>query len=535
MRLPTQEEYNVGLQKFQKLYAKINLVNSVGQDLGTWESVVIGNPTFTIDSTSSIRRTCNFTIAATNGRGLNAELKDGAQIWLDTYLQIYLGIEDMRTGEVIYTKMGKYMLENPHRVYSATDNTFTIKGIDMMCKLTGLRNGNLEGVKHTIEQGTNVRNAILGCLELANIKDYVVDECQYDVPNQINIDAGGTIYDILQELLNIDPNMQMYFDVDGVFRYEPIPTGDDEQIIIDTDYWDKSLISYSIDYDFDSVKNVIEVLGKTHDIKNFGEATLSNNTYSVDIPTIESYLDNIKVGFIAPSVINNPKININSLGVKDIKDELGNPAKFQTHFTEEGTTANSYQVIKYNEEKGYFIYLGEITPYGTAQDDNPESPFYVNGRLGKIRIVLEGGEYDNIYTSSQAQKRAEWELYRRCKLTDNIEITSVPVLWADVNCLIRISLPKGKDSNGNYIESETNTYMITSINTTFGVNGNQTIKASRYYPFYNDNKNKKHDHIWTIKSTETITYKGSQPYETRTIYRTIYKCPICNAEKIVEH
>ena len=145
MRLPTQEEYNVGLQKYQKLYAKINLVNSVGQDLGTWESVVIGNPSFTIDSTSSIRRTCSFSVAATNGRGLNTELKDGAQIWLDTYLKIYLGIEDMRTGKIIYTNMGKYMLENPHRVYSATDNTFTIKGMDMMCKLTGLRNGNLEG------------------------------------------------------------------------------------------------------------------------------------------------------------------------------------------------------------------------------------------------------------------------------------------------------------------------------------------------------------------------------------------------------
>ena len=492
MRLPSKDEYNVGLQNYQKLYAKVNLINSLGQDLGSWEGVIVGNPTFTVDSTSAIRRTCSFSIVATNGRGVDTEIKDGAKIWLDTFIQVYLGIENNRTQEIVYTNMGKYMLENPHRVYDATNNTYTIKGVDLMCKLTGLRNGNLEGLTHVIEQGANVKTAILGCLDLAGITDRAVSECQFDVPNQINVDAGGTVYDLLQSLLKIDPTMQMYFDVDGVFRYESIPTGKNEQIIVNTDYWKKSLIGYSIDYDFDSIKNVIEVIGKTHNIKNYGDTTLTSNTYSTSIVTVNSYTDGLKIGFTIHSEITNPKLKINNLSALNILDSEGNPAVFQTHF-KNVSDGSSYQVVRYIADGNYFLYLGEITPYGTTQDDNPESPYYVNGRLGKIRIVLSGGDYDNITTYMQAQKRAEWELYKRCKLTDSIEITSIPILWLDVNCLIRITLPKEsmyeverKKAAGIPVEEETNDYMITSISTTFGTNGSQTIKASRYYPLYNE-------------------------------------------------
>lgn len=473
--MPTQSEYNVGKQRFRNLYAKIRLINTDWQELQEWESAVIGSPTFTIDSTSAIRRTCSITLAATDIKGINHAVGYGKDIWLDTYFQIWIGIEDIHSGEVVYTNMGIYMVDNPTLNYSATDNSFTIKGVDLYCRMTGLRNGALEGVEYVINEGTNVRTAIIGAIALAGFTKYIVEECQFPtVPNQINIDVGGNISDILDELQQIDPNTQMYFDVDGVFHYEPIPTGDNEEILINDNYWKHNLISLQTSYDFESVKNVIEVIGKTHDIKYYSDATISGNVYNLDMPAYTSsvYRNKVKIGFTAPTKITNPYLQINSLGAKPIVNTDGTPAVLYDE-------TSKYYVVKYNEDGDCFIFLGAVCPRAEVKETNSDSPYCID-KLGEVRIVLSGGEYDNIYTDAQALARAEWELYRRCKLTDSITITCAPILWADVNQLIEITIPAINKS----VEDETCQYMITSINTTFGVDGTQTINASRYYPLY---------------------------------------------------
>lgn len=468
----TQSEYDASLQRYRKLYAKVRVLNTNWQELYEWESAVVGSPTFKIDSTSSIRRTCSLTLASKNTSGVTHGVGFGQDVWLDTYFQVWLGIENMITKEVVYTNMGIYMIDNPTYSYSATDNTFTIKGVDLMCKMTGLRNGNLEGVEYTIQAGVNVRKAIIGVLELAGFKRYIVEECQYPtVPNQINVDVGSTIYDILSELQQIDPNTQMYFDVDGVFHYEPIPTGDNEPLTISKNYWDKTLISIQTDYDFESVKNVIEVIGSTHDIKWYASATISGSTYNLSMSayTSSSYRNNLKIGFTAPNKVTNPYVQINSLGAKKL---LNSDGSFATLSDE----SSKYYVARYIADGDYFLFLGALCPRAIVKNTNSDSP-YSTEKLGEIRIVLSGGEYDNITTDAQALARAKWELYNRCKLTDSINITCVPILWLDVNQLIEIEVP-----NGN--TTEVNKYMVTSIDTTFGVTGTQTINASRYYPYY---------------------------------------------------
>jgi hypothetical protein len=478
--MPTQDEYNVGLQRSRNLYAKIRLVNTNWQELGEWESAVIGSPTFTIDAKSAIRRTCNISLAATDIKGIDHAVGFGKDIWLSTYFQIWLGIENLRTREVVYTNMGIYLVDNPTKVYSATDNSFTIKGVDLMSRMTGLRNGNLEGVEYVIPQGTNVRTAIIGTIALAGFKDYVVNECQFDVPNEIKIDVGSTVYDILSKLLEIDPTMQMYFDVNGVFHYEPIPIGKDEEVVINDTYWKNSLISMNTSYDFESVKNVIEVIGKTHDIKWFAEGAINGHTYELSIPayTDTIYRNDIKIGFVAPSAVTNPMLKINSLASLPILDYNDNPVVLDDK-------ENVYYVVRYIHDTtplgDHFLFLGHLCPRAIVSENNPESPFSTE-RLGNVRIVLSGGEYENIFTDAQAQKRAEWELYNRCKLTDSINITCVPILWADVNMLFEITIP----STNRDLEDEVCQYIITSVNTTFSVDGTQTINARRYYPYYQD-------------------------------------------------
>lgn len=463
----TQDQYNTAKQKNRMLDVKINILNYKYQSVG----ILIGETTeysFSINATNDIRRNCSIVI---NPKDASFDIKEGNKIWMDKYVQIYIGILNERTNEIAYTNMGIYLINNPSRVYSATQNSITLECLDLMAKLTGLRNGNLEGMVHIIKSGENVRQAIIETIKLGGFNKYIVEECPITVPNDINIPIGGTLYSILTQLRDILPQYQMYFDVDGVFHYDLIPSGQNEQAMVTDDIWSINLLNYTINTSYDSVKNVIEVIGKTHDIKNFANATIQDNIYNLDIKKITSYRNNLKVGFVAPNKIINPTININGLGVKQIKDAYGKVPILSDEL-------NIYYVVKYQSEGDYFFYMGEVTPQATIKETNPESPFYVNGTLGEIRIVLSGGEYDNIYTTDLVQQRAGYELYLNCRMQDNITLNCIPIYWLDVNWVIEITLPNKQG------EEITNKYITKQISTSGGVNGTQSITAMKYYPFY---------------------------------------------------
>lgn len=236
--MPTQEEYNVAKQNNRILYTKINLLNFKLQTVDELSGVVLSGSTYSCSATSDIRRSCSISLIPIDS---SFDISVGNKIWLDKYIQIYIGIKNNETDDITYTNLGIYMINNPTRVYSAENNTMTIQGVDLMAKMTGLRNGNLEGMEYIIKADTNVRQAIISTINIAGFTKYSVDECPFTVPNDIKIDVGGTVYDILKALLKIDSTYEMYFDTDGIFHYNKIPTGKDEQIIVNDDIWSKKL------------------------------------------------------------------------------------------------------------------------------------------------------------------------------------------------------------------------------------------------------------------------------------------------------
>lgn len=449
----TQKEYDVSLQPTRVLHTKIIVKNYDFSDFGNLEGVVVGFPSFTIDSESNIRRTCSISLVPTTQ---TFEIKSGSAIWLDKYIQVYVGIEDIVTKEPIYTNMGIYLIDNPERVYSATDNTLSFKLVDLMSKLTGMRNGYLEGMSYIIPAGSNVRKAMIATIAEFGFDKYDIDECPYEVLQDINISSGGTAYDILSQLLNIADNYEMYFDVDGVFHYHKIPMNANEgEIVANHNFWNNVLINYNVSTDFESVKNIVEVYGQTHTIANYSDATIVDDgkAFGLIMKQIESYTDGLLVGFTTP---NDTKLNtlyglvINQLGSRPIVDDKGNYPTYQP---------NTYYVCKYVANGDYFRFLGHITPYAIAQENNVASPFYVGGSIGKIRIVLQGDNYDNLYTDLQCQDCAEYELYKRCLIQNSITITCVPIYWLDVNDLIEVTLPN------KYGQDETMICLVKSINT----------------------------------------------------------------------
>ena len=407
----TQEEYRVTKQRGRVIHTKINILNFNLQTVGEISGVVLEGSTYNTDATSDIRRTCSISLIP---KDASFNIEYGSKLWMDKYVQVFIGIEDIKNNnKIVYSNIGLYLINNPEQVYDATNNTITISGIDLMAKMTGMRNGYLEGITYQIPMNNGIKQAMTSLIkDECGFPLYSIDQPSPTIltPYDMSFGLGSTAYNILAQLRDINANYQTYFDQEGIFWFNPIPSGNNEQVRVDDDIWDRVLISYKKSADFESVKNYIEVFGKTQD---------------------DGY-------------------------------ESGG----ETYFT----------------------------PYGVAYDNNPNSPFYVGQNMeNRIRIVLNGGDYDNIFPirnpntgeiesladfNSLAQQRANYELYTRCRLQDQIELNCVPIYWLDVNWLIRITLP---NKQGTPV---TEYYITKKINTTLGVNGTQSITCMKYYPYY---------------------------------------------------
>ena len=413
----------------------------------------------------------------------------------DKFCRPYVGYENMRTGNIQWYNQGVYLINAPSYQYDAATYTLSFSGLDLMSKLTGLRNGELPGVPTKIPIGSDVRGAIIAALELGGFNKYIVSECKnvddtiQEVPYDIEIAQGGTVYDILKELCAILPQYQMYFDVNGIFHYEPIPTGKDAPVLIDDDVWRNVLIQESVSTDFENVKNYIEVYGRSHDIDHFSDnTTVDGAIVTLHIPSLtptetgEFPLQEwTLVGFVPPTDVNGNvwlKITAGSseaeptvLGTYKMVDKSGKSVT--------ALKKDIYYVAQFQADQT-FLDLGNDQAYGLAYDDNPDSPFYVGNPVGSstvgiIRHVCYSGEYDNITSNDLAKQRADLELYWRCRLNDSISLSIIPIPWLDVNIIM---------SHAMKLQGEQKKYMIQSYNATYGESNSMTISASSWYPYY---------------------------------------------------
>ena len=448
----------------RNLRAKINLLNFDFQIVDEISGEVTDG-SISVDANSDIRRTCSIVMVAVDSK---YNIQPGSRVWLDKMIQIFIGVDDSNMDSVEWINMGIYIIDTPTFMFDAANRTLTFQGLDLMAKMTGQRNGYLEGIPTVIPQGSSIRESMIATVtQLGGFTRYVIEENPQPVPYDIQVDPGGTVYDILRQLRDILPSWQIYFDIDGVFHYDQIPTGQNEPIMYYDDTWENLVISQTIGTDFSIVKNVVEVWGKTLEPAHYGDATVSGDHYQTTIADVEKYRGNMLYGFTAPSIISPPKLQINSLGAKAIVMEDGSAATIPE--------ANVYYVVKYQADSDNFLFMGYSQPYAIVKDENPDSPFYVEGPVGEIRIVLHGGDYDNIYTNDLAKQRAEYELWQRTRLQDSVTLTLAPIYQLDVNCVVEITLEN---------KNEPEPYIIKTINTVLSYSGIQTIQMIRYYPLY---------------------------------------------------
>ena len=468
----TQNDYNIIKQKNTERYIKLNLLdfnyNVVDELSGNMLSCSVR-----CDADSDLRRGCNVSFVVTDS---GYEVGAGNRIFLDRYIQLYIGLKNIYTQEIQWYNQGIYLIDAPSYEYNATTHTLSFAGLDLMSKLTGARNGQLPGMTTVIKQGENVRQAIIATLALGGFTKYIVEECKVNnaiqpVPYDIQIDQGGYVFDILSKLRDIMPKYQMYFDVDGVFHYEPIPSGEDDPVLITDDIWTSVVTGETVSTDFTTVKNYIEVYGRTHEVQYYDanptiSGSGSNFTIALNIPAYQDSLYSL-IGFTSTyngSMYGTITVNINGSVVGNFTVTQTNAIKTGQYYVFQKITSNTFE------------FLGGRQAKSVWSDTNPESPFYVNGPVGIIREVLCGGEYENITSDTLAQQRAELEGYWKCRLNDNITLNVVPIPWIDVNIVVSHA-PK----QGDVI----NRYIIKSYSVDYGsVSSTMSITMITFYPYY---------------------------------------------------
>lgn len=477
----TEQQYSIVKQPYRELYCKVNLLNYQFQTVDEISGVVVSD-SWTISATSDIRRTGTLVITPDNSDAY--KIQAGSKIFLDKYIQVYIGIKNRTTEEIIYNNMGIYLINNPTQSFDSTNNQISLQLVDLMAKLTGLRNGYLNGYAYQLKEGQSVRDIIIAILAQGGFYNYNIEinpEDYQTIQFDMSVDGTATLYDILKTINeNQYINYQMYFDVNGVFHFNRIPMDEQDTVMVDDDIWKHSYISHEVTTDYESLKNDIVILGKMHTATKYTSAfAISGNTITITATTIRREYNHIKMAFTTPSNMSatNPNtqyyLNLNGYGAYPLKTALNS-----TNFS---LQPNTYYVVKLQKDgvnPAYWQFMGELQPRAQIQETNPQSPFYVNGTVGDIRIVLSGGDYDNISTSELAYQRAQYELYTRCRLNDSLTITCLPIYWLDVNWLVGITLPT---------EDRIKYFITKEITISNGVTATQTVQMASFYNYYPNN------------------------------------------------
>lgn len=468
----TSEQFRSVMQNLQTRYVKLELLNQDFQTVDNLEGVVTSG-SINIDANADIRRTANLTMVVDNS---SFEVKSGNRIWLERYVKIWVGIYSLTAQETQWTNCGIYIIDAPSYSFDAATNTLSVTLLDLMAKLTGERNGYLPALPVILSAGENIRGAIIDTLALGGFKKYIVEEAPSPgvIPNDLEFNQGSTIFDLLQGLRDIYPNYEMFFDVNGTFFYKEIPSGNNDPIMVDDTLWDNIVSNETIDVDFQNVKNSIEVYGRTHDPAYFSPNTsVSGSTISLNIAGLDKLNEGDMYGFTLKDNpgYRNMNIRINSFGTM--------PLRMSDGVTSARIEAEGGEVYFCILNRGnYMEFLGHVQAYGFAEDTNRNSPFYVNGPVGRIRLPLVGGEYANCYSDELAQERAEYELYLHTNMNNSVTLTCVPVPWLDVNIKVSYTPKRAK---------EPEQYMIKSISFGLSPQESMSINMVKFYPFVPEN------------------------------------------------
>ncbi len=441
----TQADKNIVNQAVKELSVTVELLNSDMKVVDVIEGKLISD-SFSIDANSDVRRTYSMELLVTDSTLL---LDKGKHIWMDKYIRPYVGIKEIRTGNIIKYPKGIFTMLDSNYSYDATTNTLSLSCSDLMSELNGERNGTLKS-SIKFEEGENVRELIVNLLKETMVKKYIISDMDnLTIPYEIEFESSQTYYDVLNEIVSLFSYFEMFFDVNGVFIIHKIPHQSSDNVILESEFLSPLIISENINTSFKDVYNRIVVWGQSLE-PDYSSSNctydISTNTYTATFPVEE--LSNFAMYSIdiPQSHTAQPKLNINGTTLYITNDK--------GEYLKESAIAPTYNVFKYRKVENNFYWLGEFQVYAEASETNLSSPFH-KSKINEITKVCTGGDYEKIYSNSLAQDRADYELYHSCRLQETMNVNMIDIPWLDVNWLIEYQ---------SYTTKDTRKYVIKQIN-----------------------------------------------------------------------
>ena len=458
-----QQDIEILKQGSKELYSKVELLNRNKKILANIEGELISD-SISIDALSDIRRTYSCEMKYSNENWNSAD-----KYKLMTYYIVpYVGIKHIRLNKILWYKLGTFAFDSRSFTYNESSSTLSFQCLDLMSYLNGTLSGELKDIKIEIEAENNIRNVIIRLLEECNITEYNI----VDMINLIPYDkeySSTTYYAIIKELLDLYAGYEMYFDIDGVFTIDKIPTCEYDDNILDDTIIEPLLISQSGSFSYENIYNHIKVYGMNIETDRYTEqCTYSDNVYNATIETMTTYENFETYSIKLPSAnLANAKLNINNIGIKNIVKNDG------ILLNDNDMSADIFS-FRYRRTTDDFLLLGQYQVIGEAWDENPNSPFNKNNLGYEIYHECSGGEYGNIYTNELANQRARYEIWLATNIQNNLTLEMIFIPWLDVNTKISYT---DKETN------ETNNYIIKKINGSF-MNGTMNIDIIRFYENY---------------------------------------------------
>ena len=431
--MPTQKQYDTTLQRVRQIDCKIAVLD-YDYTLLDEISGITTSIRLNVNADSDIRRTADISINLKDDISKNQNhafyWTAGNSYWFNKYVQIYTSIKDIISGEDVWVNQGIYYVNAPSITYDAISNLLSFQAVDLVAKMTDMRNGQLEGMTYTVPVESSIKGAIEAILLEQGFTNYILyDPPQETTPEDVNIGADDSAWDLLTQLRDINSNWEMFFDVDGVFHFQQIPSGKviiaesdamytdllvtnesvniqvssgqdievltEEQSsqeygeptpLVDDVIWDKALISATYDTDFDLVKNYIEVLGKVHEPNEFATTHVAQNLAQVTLSQPRDYYlgHNWTVEFgIQSDDTGSPVALANPIYYIYIYDSnVGNVPWAMIDITDDPITVGNEEYcirMAVGSTSGDIkcAYLGYMQPKAFAIENNPESPFYI--------------------------------------------------------------------------------------------------------------------------------------------------------------
>lgn len=350
------------------------------------------------------------------------------------------------------------------------------------------------------------------------------------LPYDIEYDSSSSVADLIKLITELYPNVDAWFDEDGILHIGYLKSNDHENIKLTNEQIRKIITSNGeqIEYDLTSVKNIVMCVGDIYDTDYYSEtvsSTGNNNNWEISIESYEreendesensnGYYSEDIISFKAPSnSISNQTITVKgksetfaaiplyssytslpisadellsgttyTIKIKKILDEatlytrayvLGSyqpnalyvctdDVNIHPYIDKNGTEYDSYSTLEAYFQKTYNI---QNVKFMILED----SPFTIQ-KLGE-RVHKYDDSETSIESDAAAIGLAEYELWKKVRLTETITITTKLIPWLSDDDLIEFQ-PYGYD--------EPRKYIVKSISNNLG-NLTSSITMYRYY------------------------------------------------------